>query len=106
MKTKIFKTWRTMHEILESVMTFKELSEAVNKHNVINVHLLFDLTQLIEYTIDDLNDVVSEKITGSPVGLSDISYKTIAAKASQIVLTVSGVVNFEQLNELESELNL
>lgn len=93
MKTLTIKNFRSEHEVLIAPMTAKEIIDNVRSDGTIQAKVLVSLTDLIKWDIDTLNDFVSEKITGSEIGLLDITYKISGRTTNnEMILKVTGEV--------------
>ena len=94
METKQITLWRKRVTILEAPMTLAELEKSTNKEGVLKANLIVSLDTLRAY-IDDLNDLVSEKITGSEHGLQNINYKLVGATSyGDPVIQVSAQLSY------------
>lgn len=96
MKTQEIKSWRKSNEVLIEPLTVDELNELSN-NGVITAKVLVDFDLVVQGDIENLNDTVSNFITGSDIGLSDISYSVAGNKGEDLILKVTGMVNFEYL---------
>ena len=72
MEIKEVANYRSFHKVLVKPFTPEELK--AKKDGKIVAKVTVDLIELIDNDIDGLNDLVSERITGSEAGLIDISY--------------------------------
>ena len=104
MKTEKVTSWRKSSDILLEPLTLQELKDKSTKQGILTSKLLVGLDELIDGDIDDLNDTVSERITGSCCGLTDISYEPMGSVRGNIVLRVTGnvadhIANEEEYNE-------
>lgn len=101
MNTKEIKSWRKTNEVLTSAMSIEELEKNSNKDGMITAKVVVDLDSLIDNNIEILNDTVSERITGSECGLTDISYKIAGATVNnEVILKVTGCVEFSMVEEI------
>lgn len=105
MDSKIVTTWRDKIAILNKPLTPKELDELKDKQGNVTQTLEFDLGDIIDNDIEWLNDEVSERITGSTIGLTDISFKAVGAKKSidKTFIKVTGNVEDFLAEELNAE---
>lgn len=92
MKTIDIKSWRKTNTVLLEPLSVKEQVENVNKSGFITVKLLVDLSDVLYNDIESLHDTVSERITGTPFGLTDISYSVAGSSGDQLILKVTGAV--------------
>lgn len=99
MKTELIKNFRSEHEVLIAPMSKKELRENLTKTTqLITAKVSIGLFDLIVNGVDWLNDEVSEKITGSIAGLTDIDYTLIGrTTTNEVILKVVANVEFENL---------
>ena len=98
MKTNVIVNFRSIHKVLLTPMTEKELKENVRKDGTIQAKVLVDFNNLVNYDIEELNDEVSDMITDSVAGLTDISYKVAGRTTSNdVILKVTANVEFENL---------
>ena len=96
MELKHFIDYRSIHNILVQPMNQKELKEAVRKDGTVQAKVLVSFENILAHDLDDLNDDVSEKITGSIAGLTDISYSVAGRNTNnEIILKVTGVPELE-----------
>jgi hypothetical protein len=96
MELKHFVDYRSIHNLLVQPMTDKDLKAAVRKDGTVKAKVLVDFNDLVNNDIEWLNDEVSEKITGSIAGLTDISFDVAGRTTSnEIILKVTGAVEFE-----------
>ena len=88
--------FRSLHNVLVQPMNQKELGDNVRKDGSISAKVLVEFNDLVNNDMEWLNDEVSEKITGSIAGLTDISYHVGGRTTSnQIILKVTGQVELE-----------
>jgi len=98
MKSIIIKNFRSTHKIFDLPMTEKELRELVSKKGTISGKVLVDFNDLVNNDFDWLNDVASEKLTGSICGLTEINFIVVGKTTiNQVILKVTGTVEFDNL---------
>jgi len=99
MKTENYTDYRSLHVLLTEAMNQKELEDNVRKDGTIQAQVVVTLEEVLDNDIDYLNDVVSEKITGSIVGLTDISFNVAGSVTgtNELILRVTGTVEFDNL---------
>lgn len=97
MKTKRYIDYRSLHTILTEPMNQKELSDNVRKDGTIQAQVVVTLEEVLNNDIEYLNDIVSEKITGSIVGLTDISFEVAGSVTgtNELILRVTGTPELE-----------
>lgn len=97
MELKHFIDYRSIHNILAQPMNQKELKENVRKDGTIQAKVLVSFENLVAHDLDDLNDDVSEMITGSIAGLTDISFQVAGRNTNnEIILKVTGTPELEE----------
>lgn len=98
MKKILIKDFRSTHNVLVLPMTEKELEENVRKDGTVQAKVLVDFIDLVDNDLEWLNDEVSERITGSIAGLTDISFYVAGRTTiNQVIVKVTGTVEFENL---------
>lgn len=96
MELKHFVDYRSIHNLLVQPMNQKELKEAVRKDGTVAAKVLVPFEKVLDNDIEWLNDEVSEMITGSIVGLTNIDFNLAGRTTSnELILKVTGVVEFE-----------
>ena len=97
MKTKNYTDYRSLHVILTEPMNQKELADNVRKDGTIQAQVVVTLEEVLDNDIEYLNDTVSERITGSEAGLTDISFDVAGTitGTNEMILRVTGTVEFE-----------
>jgi len=96
MELKHIIDYRSIHNILIEPMNQKELADNVRKDGSVQAKVLVSFESILANNIDDLNDDVSEKITGSISGLTDISYSVAGRTTNnELILKVTGVPELE-----------
>ena len=94
METKHIKDYRSFHDVLVKPLTLTELEEQRKKDGTIRVKLVVDLFDLIDNDMEWLNDEVSERITDSTCGLTDLSYKVAGRTTNdEVIIAVTGNVD-------------
>lgn len=98
METIHITDYRSHHDVLTKPMTEKELTDNITKSGKISAKLVVDLNDLVNNDIDWLNDELSERITDSVAGLTDIEY-TVAGRTTnnEVILKVTATVEFDNL---------
>ena len=92
METVELTLWRKKVKILQETMTSEELEKNSNSDGDLKVTLVVDIDKL-RGDVDELNDIVSDFITGSECGLTDIGYKLVGATSDgDAVVQVTGNV--------------
>ena len=98
MKTIEIKNFRTKHIVLTEPMTEKELKENIRKNGRISAKVLLDFTEIVNYDGEWFNDEVSEKITNSVAGLSDINFSIVGRTTkNDAIVKIDAEVNFDYL---------
>lgn len=89
--------FRSLHKVLVKPMNQKELTDHVRKDGTIQAKVLVDFNDLVNNDLEWLNDEVSERITGSVAGLTDISFN-VAGRTTidQVIVKVTGVPELEE----------
>lgn len=72
--------------------TTEELQANKNEEGWVEGIVAFDLDEL-RLNIDDFNDLASERVTGSCVGLEGIDYTPFAVLDGQVLILVGGCCN-------------
>lgn len=80
--------------VLHVPLSAAELRERARAGDVLEV-IELQLSDLIDWSIDELNDEASERITGSMAGLQDISYRVVGATVQDYGATAAGGVLIE-----------
>lgn len=98
MKTVLIKNFRSEHNVLTHAMSEQELKDNVRKDGTIVAKLKVDFTDLVNYDIEWFNDEVSEAITGSVCGLTNICYSVAGrTTTNDVIVKVVANVEFETL---------
>lgn len=96
MELKHFVDYRSIHNLLVQPMNQKELKDAVRKDGTVAVKVVIPFNDIVSFDLEWLNDEVSEKITGSIVGLTNISWDVAGRTTNnEVILKVTGAVEFE-----------
>ena len=97
MKTENYTDYRSLHVLLTEAMSQKELKDNVRKDGSIQAQVVVSLEEILDGDLDTLNDTVSEKITGSIAGLTDISFVVAGSVtgSNELILRVTGQVEFD-----------
>ena len=97
MKTKNYTDYRSLHVLLTEPMNQKELADNVRKDGTIQAQVVVTLEEVLDNDLDYFNDTVSERITGSIVGLTDISFDLAGSVTgtNEMIIRVTGTVEFE-----------
>ena len=97
MKTKNYTDFRSLHVLLTEPMSQKELRDNVRKDGTIQAQVVVTLEEVLDNDLDYFNDTVSERITGSIVGLTDISFDLAGSVTgtNEMIIRVTGTVEFE-----------
>lgn len=89
--------FRSLHKVLVKPMNQKELTDNVRKDGSIQAKVLVDFDDLVNNDLEWLNDEVSERITGSIAGLTDISFNVAGRTTNdQVIVKVTGVPELEE----------
>lgn len=97
-KIKEVKNFRKTMNVLVKPLTEKELAERSNKEDIISEKIIIDFNDIIFNDIEWLNDYASEAITGSEVGLTDISYEIVGRTTNnEAIVEVKGEVYYDGL---------
>jgi hypothetical protein len=99
MKTIHIKNWRSNHDVVLEPLTLEELNDSMSKAGMVTCKLLVSIEDLIDGDMEALNDNVSERITGSEAGLTDISYKLVGRQpqSNETIIGVTGHVEIDNL---------
>jgi hypothetical protein len=98
MKTVKIRNFRSDHEILIAPMSKEELKENVRKDGTIKVKVYVPFNDLIDNNLEWLNDEVSEKITDSVAGLTDIDYYVAGRNTkNDVIVKVTANVEFDNI---------
>ena len=97
MKTKNYTDFRSLHVLLTEPMSQKELRDNVRKDGTIQAQVVVTLEETQDNDLDYFNDVVSERITGSVAGLTDISFNLAGSVTgtNEMIIRVTATVEFE-----------
>jgi hypothetical protein len=97
MELKHFVDYRSIHNLLVKPMNVKELRDNVRKDGTVQAKVVVSFEDVLAYDIEWLNDEVSSMITGSVVGLTDISFNVAGRTTSnEIILKVTGVPELDE----------
>lgn len=91
MEVKTVKNCRTYHDVITKPFTLEELK--AKKSTVVSAKVSIPLSDLIWNDQEWLNDEVSERITGSIAGLTEISFEVFGREGKDnVILKVTGDV--------------
>ncbi len=97
MELKDYIDYRSKHKLLVEPMNQKELRDNVRKDGTVQAKVLVSFNNVLANDLDYLNDDVSEKITGSSAGLTDICFDLAGRTTkNELILKVTGVPEFEE----------
>ncbi|MFV2016766.1 MAG: hypothetical protein ACC656_15145, partial [Candidatus Heimdallarchaeota archaeon] len=92
MELKDYIDYRSKHKLLVEPMNEKELRDNVRKDGTVQAKVLVSFNNVLANDLDYLNDDVSEKITGSTCGLTDICFDLAGRTTNnELILKVTGV---------------
>jgi hypothetical protein len=74
----------SMPEVLDKPMTAEQLKAVMDEHGYLTACVEMDFNDILTGDLDTFNDEVSEKITGSEVGLQDIAYSVVGHRPGVI----------------------
>jgi len=99
MDTKNYTDYRSLHVLLTKAMDQKELADNVRKDGTIQAQVVVTLEEVLDNDLDYLNDVLSERITGSEAGLTDISFEVAGSVTgtNDLIIRVTANVEFDNL---------
>lgn len=98
MKTLFIRDFRSDHNVLVAPMSKEDLKENVQKSGRILIKVVVSFNDLLGNDLEWLNDEVSERITGSVAGLTDIVYYVAGRTPhNEVILKVNANVEFDNI---------
>lgn len=86
-----------MAEQLGRAMTVEELRAAVDSDGFVATVVGVDLDDMVGVDLEHFLDNLSEWVTGSIAGLTDIGYKPVGVDGEQVLVEVTGCVEWDSI---------
>lgn len=83
--------------VLNTPLTPDELRIRVDREDYIEATVAVNFGDVIDGDLEELLDAIAEMVTGSIAGLTDVSYTPVGVENGDVVLEVSGHVEFDNL---------
>lgn len=78
--------------LLSKPLTLEQLKEQADEDNYVSGVVLVDLSDAIDNDLEGWLDLLSEKLTGSPL-LMDINYRVVGQRDNELKIEVTGDVS-------------